>query len=206
MSTSFTMTSTLTVNNSTDNLKLDSTYAENISTGTYPSKNQINVFANADNNFGNANIFSLAKAFLSISSMTHKKLQKLCYYAKAWYLALYDQNLIPEQFQAWVHGAVQPALYHEYKQYGYEYIPRIINIADIPEEFLSFAQEIYDSYGNLSGDELEQINHQEYPWIHARGNCKPWESCNHEISETDMKDFFRKMMKVNGQNTETESF
>ena len=61
-------------------------------------------------------IFALAKAFLAISEMTNKKLQKLCYYAKAWYLAIYDQNLVEEQFHAWVHGAVQPALYFQYKK------------------------------------------------------------------------------------------
>lgn len=149
-------------------------------------------------NFSNVNkandIFALAKAFLSISKMTNKKLQKLCYYAKAWYLALYDCNLISEQFQAWVHGAVQPALYQKYKPFGYGDIPQFINVWEIPEEFLSFAQEIYDSYGHLTGDELEQINHQEEPWISARGDCKPWENCTNEISEISMKLFYRKMM------------
>ncbi len=139
-------------------------------------------------------IFALAKAFLSISKMTNKKLQKLCYYAKAWYLALYDCNLISEQFQAWVHGAVQPALYQKYKQYGYSDIPKFTNIQEIPEEFLSFAKEIYASYGHLTGDELERINHQETPWIEARGDCKPWENCSNEISEESMKAFYRKMM------------
>lgn len=136
-----------------------------------------------------SNIFALAKAFLSISNMTNKKLQKLCYYAKGWYLAIYDRNLISEQFQAWVHGAVQPALYNQYKKYGYSYIPKCENLDGIPEEFLSFAKEIYDSYGHLTGDELESINHQELPWIKARGNCKPWEKCTTEIAEEDMKLF-----------------
>ena len=67
----------------------------------------------------NGDIFDLAHAFLSIASMTHKKLQKLCYYAKAWYLALKDENLIDDDFEAWVHGAVQPNLYQEYKVYGF---------------------------------------------------------------------------------------
>ena len=139
-------------------------------------------------------IFALAKAFLSISKMTNKKLQKLCYYAKAWYLALYDRNLISEQFQAWVHGAVQPALYQKYKQYGFGDIPKFKNIQEIPEEFLSFANEIYASYGHLTGDELEHINHQETPWLEARGDCRPWEKCSNEISEQSMKLFYRKMI------------
>lgn len=140
-------------------------------------------------------IFALARAFLSIAPMTDKKLQKLCYYAKAWYLALYDKNLISEQFQAWVHGAVQPALYQKYKAYGYDEIPQVTNTDDIPEEFLSFAHDVYESYGHLSGYDLECLNHQEDPWINARGACRPWERCTNEISEEDMKNYYRKMIK-----------
>ena len=90
-------------------------------------------------------VFDLADAFLCIDSMTHKKLQKLCYYAKAWYLAINDTNIITEPFEAWVHGAVQPALYQKYKVYGFGYIPLNNKVADIPEEFISFAREIYDT-------------------------------------------------------------
>ena len=81
-------------------------------------------------------IFDLADAFLSINAMTHKKLQKLCFYAKAWYLALYDHNLISEKFEAWVHGAVQPELYQKYKAYGFDYIPMITDTYIIPDKFL----------------------------------------------------------------------
>lgn len=143
---------------------------------------------------GCSDVFVMAKAFLSISEMTNKKLQKLCYYAKAWYLALYDQNIISDAFEAWVHGAVQPDLYQFYKRYGFSQIPREMNRRSIPEEFLSFAQEIYDSYGHLSGDELETLNHSETPWLKAREGFKPWENCNVIISEEDMKEYYRKMM------------
>lgn len=37
---------------------------------------------------------------------------------------------------------------------GFGYIPKINGPSDIPEEFLSFAGEIYDSYGELDGDKL----------------------------------------------------
>lgn len=141
-----------------------------------------------------SDVFIMAKAFLSISEMTNKKLQKLCYYAKAWYLAIYDENIISDAFEAWVHGAVQPALYQFYKKYGFSQIPREMNVATIPEEFLSFAQEVYDSYGHLTGDELEALNHSEAPWQKAREGFKPWENCNVVISEDDMKEFYRKMM------------
>lgn len=141
-----------------------------------------------------SDVFALAKAFLAISEMTNKKLQKMCYYAKAWYLALYDRNIIEAQFQAWVHGAVQPELYFHYRKYGFGFIPKVNSTSDIPEEFMSFAGEIYKSYGHLTGDELEQLNHQEEPWIKARGARRPWENCSTIISEEDMKQFYRKML------------
>ncbi len=176
-------------------LKFSSTInTTNFKVGDAKQTNELKYSFLNDCNRKPENIFTLAKAFLSISKMTNKKLQKLCYYAKAWYLALYGRNLISENFQAWVHGAVQPALYQQYKKYGYQEIPQVTETSDIPEEFLSFAKEIYDSYGDLTGDELEQINHQEDPWIKARGTCKPWEICNNEISESDMEEFYRKMM------------
>ena len=139
-------------------------------------------------------IFDLADAFLSIASMTHKKLQKLCFYAKAWYLAIYDTNIVSEHFEAWVHGAVQPDLYQKYKAYGFGYIPQVIDTSNIPEEFLSFSREIYESYGELDGNALERLNHSEAPWIKARGCLKPWQGCSNVISESDMKEFYRSMM------------
>ena len=139
-------------------------------------------------------VFFFFCAFLNISSMTHKKLQKLCYYAKAWYLALYGENLIPESFEAWVHGAVQPDLYQKYKAYGFNYIPKVFDTSNIPEEFLNFAREIYESYGDLDGDELEKINHREDPWLNARVGLKPWQNCENTISEEDMKTYYRKLM------------
>ena len=139
-------------------------------------------------------IFDLANAFLSIESMTHKKLQKLCFYAKAWYLALYDENLISEPFEAWVHGAVQPDLYQKYKPYGFNFIPRVLDTRDIPEEFLDFSRQIYSSYGDLDGDALEHLNHTEMPWLNARGDLKAWQSCERVISEEDMKEYYRSLM------------
>ncbi len=139
-------------------------------------------------------IFDLANAFLNIDSMTHKKLQKLCYYAKAWYLALYDKNIVDESFEAWIDGAVQPYLYHKYRAYGFGYIPMVFDTSGIPEEFLSFAREVYASYGHLDGYDLEKLNHSEEPWLNARGDLKPWQSCECIITEDDMKSYYRSLL------------
>ena len=57
-------------------------------------------------------VFDIANWFLSRQEMTHKKLQKLCYYAQAWSYALYNRPIINAEFQDWVHGPVCPQLYH----------------------------------------------------------------------------------------------
>lgn len=150
-------------------------------------------------------IYDLANAFLSIESMTHKKLQKLCYYAKAWYLAIYDTNIVSEPFEAWVQGAVQPKLYQKYRSYGFQYIPMYAGSqTNLPEEFLEFAGEVFSSYGNLTGCDLEKLNHEELPWLNARRGLKPWQSCNVEISEDDMKAYYRELMN-NEKNTKHTS-
>lgn len=162
---------------------------------TEPNKSE--TLETPDHSFGD--IYDLANAFLSIESMTHKKLQKLCYYAKAWYLAINDSNLIVEPFEAWVHGAVQPRLYQKYRAYGFQLIPMFTGeIESIPEEFMSFARDIFDSYGDLSGDDLEKLNHREEPWLNARKGLMPWQGTDAIISEEDMKNYYRKLMK-NGQ-------
>ena len=135
-------------------------------------------------------IFDLANAFLSIEPMSNKKLQKMCYYAQAWHLALEDEPLLKEtSFEAWVHGPVNPKLYHYYKDYGYD----AITIKDIviPVDILAFAKQVHESYGHLDAYELECLAHQEAPWKEARGNLRPWEPCNTVISEASMKEYYR---------------
>ncbi|MCV5933728.1 DUF4065 domain-containing protein, partial [Escherichia coli] len=50
--------------------------------------------------------------------ITPLKLQKLVFYADAWYMALNNgQELIPDQFEAWVHGPVARELYSRFADY-----------------------------------------------------------------------------------------
>ena len=178
-----------------DEFKFSLNTSVNTESARFDEKEQRKIFSSSSTIMKPNDVFALARAFLCISSMTHKKLQKLCYYAKAWYLAIYGGNLIDESFEAWVHGAVQPELYQKYRTYGFGEIPKEMDLSSIPEEFLSFAKEVYNAYGHLSGDDLERANHSEKPWLEARGNCKPWENCNNVISEVTMRDYYRERLK-----------
>lgn len=40
--------------------------------------------------------------------ITNKRLQKLLYYVKAWGLVYFEDGIVNDDFEAWVHGPVVP--------------------------------------------------------------------------------------------------
>lgn len=151
-------------------------------------------------------IEQVALWFLNQTTMSHKKLQKLCYYAYCWYIAFYNdseaitekntndiQVLCPERFQAWIHGPVSLRLYHRYKGYGWRNIPRNQNKPNVNEEIESLLQQVWDAYGSFSADELETISHNELPWKKARKNVQQGEACANEISNYDILQYYSRL-------------
>lgn len=134
-------------------------------------------------------ILEVAKAFLTVSAMSPKKLQKLCYYAQGWCAGLTGKKLFENDLEAWVHGPVCPELYDEYKSYGYNDIPKIENNT-INDELKGIVEQIYRIYGKLDGDQLEELTHQETPWINARKGLESWEPSNEIIQFSDLKEYF----------------
>lgn len=126
--------------------------------------------------------------------LTNLKLQKLLYYAQAWHLALYDEPLFEEKFEAWVHGPVVRTIYQAFKQYKYG--PILDDPGDIhfPEEVKQHLLDIMDVFGHYSAWQLERMTHLEKPWLAARKNLAPDESSEEIISEDVMKEFYRSMM------------
>ena len=143
-------------------------------------------------------ISSVAKTFLNMESMTPKKLQKLCYYAYGWYLAIEKEPLFQNKFEAWIHGPVDPGLYTEYKEYGWNEIEKENSVPnDILEvpEIMEFLDEVYSSYGHLDGNQLEYLTHREDPWKKAREGLKPYEPSNNDISDDSIMEFFSKELE-----------
>ncbi len=137
------------------------------------------------------NIYEVARFFLSKESMTHKKLQKLCYYAQAWYLANYGVVLFPNRFEAWVHGPVSPDLYSRYRGWGWQQIPKDLQpIYFDDERNRNFLEQVYDTYGDYDADNLERITHTELPWQKARQGCSVGAYSRNPISLNDMKNYY----------------
>lgn len=140
------------------------------------------------------NVRDIAKWFLSKEPMTHKKLQKLCYYSQAWYCALYDGSpLFEDRIEAWVHGPVIPTLFPIYADYKWLPIPmEDFDESKLSDESLDIMEAVYNTYGEFSGDQLESLTHSESPWKDARGELKPWETSDNEITTIAMREYYRR--------------
>lgn len=140
----------------------------------------------------------IAKYFLSKSSMTQKKLQKLVYYSYAWFIAIHNEQafdirnvLFSEEPEAWVHGPVFPSLYSTYRDFNWNPIPKLKDDFIFQNENLnSFLDEIWNVFSKFDGDQLELMTHQEEPWIMAREGTDFMEPSNNKIDKTIIFNYY----------------
>jgi uncharacterized phage-associated protein len=125
--------------------------------------------------------------------VTNLKLQKLVYYAQAWHLALLDEPLFAEEFEAWVHGPVQPALYQRFKVYGSTPITETPDRPSLPRTIERHLQDVLRVFGDYSAWSLERMVHSEDPWLKARGTL-PADAPSEAIVQKDaMRAFYKQL-------------
>lgn len=127
--------------------------------------------------------------------LTPLKLQKLMFYSDAWHLALYEQEITAERFQAWVHGPVALSQYHRFKDLKWRPIEAEIERPKIDDRLKTHLDEVVDIFGSESAVALEIMTHNERPWLEARGNLPPDEPCNNYISKETTKEFYRSLVQ-----------
>lgn len=139
-------------------------------------------------------VYDVANYFLSLvdhdadDCISNLKLQKLCYYAQGFYLAMKGERLFDETLQAWQYGPVVPVLYHKYKDQGRSCLnpDAGFDINSIPEDIREFLGEVYQNYGQFSAWRLKDMTHQETPWLSS------YNKTDHDvISDEKMVDFFK---------------
>lgn len=134
--------------------------------------------------------------------MNQKKLQKLCYYAQSWYLALNDVPLFHEKFEGWTYGPVCRNLWHSLELYSSSSIPKDILQKKakkiLNKEDLNFLNEVWDTYGKFTGTDLGNQTHKEIPWLNSRkglSECSPGKNI---ISEDDMRTYYSNLESCDG--------
>jgi uncharacterized phage-associated protein len=151
---------------------------------------------------------TLAKYVLAkLGQMPHLKLQKLLYYIEAWHLAILDCELIPDKFEAWMHGPVLRNIWYHYRDYGMMTLNNLVYIDEhekntvekIMEQYLvqdqiELINDVLNEYGDKSAYHLECLTHSERPWVEARKEIEPAEKCSNEISKKTMKEYYSKLL------------
>jgi uncharacterized phage-associated protein len=145
--------------------------------------------------------FFLARGEAEQRSMSSLKLLKLVYIAYGWVLALTGKKLFEDDIQAWQHGPVIPALYHEFKHYGsgpiaeravcFDLDSLEFTCPEIPEsdkDTLLILDRVWDAYKGYSAWSLRNKTHAE---------DGPWHSVYNElerdtvIPDSLIADYFR---------------
>lgn len=136
--------------------------------------------------------FLLAESRERGEILTNLKLQKLLFYSEAWYLALNDQSLFREEFQAWVHGPVLPSQYFRFREFRWKPIVAEVQRPQIDTAgVVDHLVEVIDVFGSETAVALEMMTHRERPWLEARGNLPPTATSSAAISKQTMRDYYR---------------
>ena len=105
--------------------------------------------------------------YIKNNELTPKQIQKLTYYAYAWFIvAKNGTRLFEEPPQAWVHGPVFRSLY-DAMRYS-EFYNDTSDQKKLDSNTRKFLDTIYTIYGKYPGNDLERLTHSESPWKKAR--------------------------------------
>jgi uncharacterized phage-associated protein len=156
---------------------------------------------NATVSINDATDYLCIKLFEAGANPSVLKVQKLLYYAQAWFLAIHGRPLFNEDFQAWVHGPVCRTVYDRFKSSKSMY--GVVTEEDIgtpaggtlSPEVRDHLDEILENYGEFSGVQLEQLSHQESPWREARKGLNELERSENVISNETMQSYYSAKLK-----------
>lgn len=136
--------------------------------------------------------------------ITHLKLQKLVYYAYGWGSAILDADFFAEDIEAWPHGPVVPALWHEFKGYranpitgrSIRYDPNTdaVSIYALDKRVRASKRvlaDVWDAYGRMSASQLRNLTH-------SPGS--PWHDTYHDGGGVIDKDEIRRYFQSLGRS------
>jgi uncharacterized phage-associated protein len=150
-----------------------------------------------------AHVFDVADFLLHLSAMedepeylTEIRLQKLLYYAQAWFLVFNEAPLFDTRIEAWAHGPTIAEIHKKYSHIGPAGIPPEKEFGErLTEAEKEFLFEIWDTYKKYSAWSLRDMATKEAPWIQARGKCGPADRCDNEVTHESLKSYFDKLLE-----------
>jgi uncharacterized phage-associated protein len=139
--------------------------------------------------------YILLVAYESGDVVTNLKLQKLLYYAQAWYMVHHKgRKLFSDDIEAWRFGPVIKDIYDLYKKFSRSPIDEQVNEKDftcLELDDRKFMDEFLDEFMDYSALSLVNMIHNEIPWKEAFDGNDPMAST--VISTNSMYDYYSKL-------------
>lgn len=120
--------------------------------------------------------------------ITNLKLQKILYFAQAYYLSKLNKPLFNETIEAWEYGPVVPSVYRKYSKHGSETILVEKDEPSISDEDKQNLKRIWDLFGGYSAGRLVEIAHAHSPWKEA------YASQNKVISHKSISEYYSPLL------------
>jgi len=120
--------------------------------------------------------------------ITNLKLQKILYFAQAFYLAKIGKPLFADKIEAWGYGPVVPSVYKKFKGNGSDPIILEEDKSSIAEEDKENLKRIWGTFGGYSASRLVDITHAHTPWKEAHT------SPTQIISHKSLKEYYSPLL------------
>lgn len=118
------------------------------------------------------------------------KLQKLLYLAQGYSYAFYDRPLFKDELEGWVHGPVVRDVYNAFREYQYNSIDINFEVDEIDDEAKDVLRYVIDNFSKYDAKYLEELSHQQEPWILSRNGLDPDERNDKTISKESIANYF----------------
>lgn len=137
---------------------------------------------------------------------TQMLLYKLIYFSHGWYLSLFDQPLIRQDFEAWQRGPVVKVVRDEFRQYKDRPIKnrahkldirtgqrQLVDPAILPED-AEFISHVFSSYYHYGAWNLSEMTHEPgSPWDKLWNSPEPIGRLALRIRNPDIKSHFDRL-------------
>lgn len=118
------------------------------------------------------------------------KLQKLLYLVQGYSYAFYDRPLFHNEIEGWVHGPVVRDVYNIFKVYQYNSINISFEIDKLDSEVEDVLNYVIDNFAKYDAKYLEELTHEQEPWILSRKGLDPDERSDKTISKESIANYF----------------
>ena len=120
--------------------------------------------------------------------ITNLKLQKILYFAQAYYLAKVGKPLFSNKIEAWEYGPVIPEIYQKFKKHGSDSIISSEDKSSLADEDKEILKKVWGTFGGYSASRLVDIAHAHTPWKEANA------SSDKVISHKALKEYYTPLL------------